>query len=212
MMNIFQESIQQYKELPYKGCREIVFSNGGHLFACQHQTFIHVFKFFTAECPSNYVFKAHMGHVRSISWLDDDTGFVTSALDATINCWKLNPEEKEDNPVWGYKLKNVDFTCVKAYKPESETKSDSKTVPIIYATGQDKTLREICQGKDKSRFEQNVTLNQIECLKDRRAFFAGVSEPSRTGSVQVIAYPWDKIYEIQAHSQRVERIRISHDN
>ena len=93
MMNVFQDSIQQYKELPYKGCREIVFSNGGHLFACQFQTFVHVFKFFTAECPVNYIFKAHQGHVRSIAWLDDDTGFVTSALDASIMCWKLNPSD-----------------------------------------------------------------------------------------------------------------------
>lgn len=69
MMNIFQDSIQQYKDLPIKQCREIVFSNGGHLFACQFATFIHVYKFYTAENPSEYIFKAHIGPIRSIAWL-----------------------------------------------------------------------------------------------------------------------------------------------
>jgi hypothetical protein len=34
MMNIFSKKLSTYKEIPIKGCREIRFSNGGHLFAC----------------------------------------------------------------------------------------------------------------------------------------------------------------------------------
>ena len=112
-------------------------------------------------------------------------------------CWKLNPSEGQDNPVWIYKLKNVDFTCVKTYKPE-----EPKAEPLVYATGQDKNLREI-NGKevngrmqDVSRLEQNITLNQLEIMRDRKAFFAGVGETSKPGSIQVIAYPWEKIFEI----------------
>ena len=167
------------------------------MFACQHQTSIHVFKFFTAECPVNYIFKGHQGHIRSISWLEDDTGFVTSALDASIMVWKLNPGEGQENPVWQYKLKNVDFTCVRAFKPDNDVKAE----PLVYATGQDKTLREITRPgdgrkQDVSRLEQNIILNQIEIMRDRKAVFAGVGEASKPGSVQVIVYPWDKIFEI----------------
>ena len=46
MMNVFKNSVEPYptdnggKEINVKQCREIVFSHGGHLFACQNQTFI----------------------------------------------------------------------------------------------------------------------------------------------------------------------------
>lgn len=34
MMNVFQKTLKTFKEIPIKLCREIRFSNGGHLFAC----------------------------------------------------------------------------------------------------------------------------------------------------------------------------------
>ena len=111
--------------------------------------------------------------------------------------WKLNPGEGQDNPVWQYKLKHVDFTCVKTFKPDNEAKAE----PLVYATGTDKSLREITRpmdGKkqDLSRLEQNITLNQVEIMRDRKAFFTGVGETSKPGSVQVLVYPWEKIFEI----------------
>jgi len=34
LMNLFEKSLITYKELAVKSCSEIVFSHGGHLFAC----------------------------------------------------------------------------------------------------------------------------------------------------------------------------------
>lgn len=45
-----------------------------------------------------------------------------------------------------------------------------------------------------------------------RAFFAGVAEDDKPGCIQVLKYPFEKIYEAQAHSLPVERLRISFDN
>lgn len=98
MMNVFQNDLQPYKDIPIKQCREIVFSNGGHLFACQNQGIICIFKFYTAENPSDYVFKKHTALIRSIAWLDDDTGFISAAWDSTIYLWKLDSKV----PVWEY--------------------------------------------------------------------------------------------------------------
>ena len=66
MMNVFQKSLKTFKEIPIKGCREIRFSNGGHLFACTSQHNICVYKFYTAECPPEFNYKAHIGKVRCI--------------------------------------------------------------------------------------------------------------------------------------------------
>lgn len=122
--------------------------------------------------------------------------------------WTLKPKEDEKNPVWSKKLQNVEFTCLKAFKPEE------KKPPLVFATGMDKSIREFQGGEEIQRFEQNVNLNQIEMLHNGRAFFTGVNEQNKPGSVQVIMYPFQKgkIFEVQAHAQTVNRIRISYDN
>lgn len=206
---MFADTIQQYKDIPIKQCREIVFSNGGHLFACMLVNFIHVYNFYTAQNPVQYVFKAHTGAIRSICWFPDDTGFVSSAFDTTIYYWTLNPKKDEQNPVWGLTVPNVDFTSLKVFKPEGE-----KGQPSIFATGMDKSIREIKNGKEIRIFEQSVNLSQIEMMFNEKAFFTGVTEANKPGSVQVVMYPFQrgKVTEIQAHAQTVNRIRISYDN
>ena len=99
------------------------------------------------------MFKAHLGLIRSIAWLEDDTGFISSGWDASIYMWKLNLDEGETNPIWDYKLKNVNFTCVQSFRAEG-----SKD-PCVYATGTDKSIRELTKGEEERRYEQSVTLN-----------------------------------------------------
>jgi len=83
MMNVFSKNLKPFKELPIKGCRDIRFSNGGHLFACTSQNKVAIYKFYTAEQPSEYNFeKAHIGKVKCIQWLDDDSGFISGGYDA----------------------------------------------------------------------------------------------------------------------------------
>jgi len=66
LMNVFARNIKKYHELTIKACREIRFSNGGHLFACANQHSIEVFRFYTGERPEEYVFKEHQGKVKCI--------------------------------------------------------------------------------------------------------------------------------------------------
>mmetsp|Transcript_40676 Transcript_40676/g.29297 ORF Transcript_40676/g.29297 Transcript_40676/m.29297 type:complete len:181 (+) Transcript_40676:965-1507(+) len=40
MMNIFSRSLKEYFSIPIKNCKEIKFSHGGHLFACQRGSLI----------------------------------------------------------------------------------------------------------------------------------------------------------------------------
>lgn len=52
MMNVYSRNIKTFKEIPIKACKEIKFSNGGHLFACANGHGVNVFKFYAAECPN----------------------------------------------------------------------------------------------------------------------------------------------------------------
>ena len=52
-------------------------------------------------------------------------------------------------------------------------------------------------------------------MHNRRAFFCGVAEQKKPGSIQVLGYPFSKtcqMFEIQAHALPVERLRVSYDN
>ena len=50
-------------------------------------------------------------------------------------------------------------------------------------------------------------------MHQRRALFAGINETNKPGSIQVLRYaPFHKVFEIQAHSLPVERLKISYDN
>ncbi len=117
-----------------------------------------MYKFYTAEMPPEYNFeRAHIGKVKCIQWLDDDSGFISGGYDANIFLWKLHVdpiqsrEQKETNPVFEYKQKNVIFSCV-AYKPDTKYS--------IYAVGTDKSLKEIESGKEKyPRYESNVNIS-----------------------------------------------------
>ena len=53
MMNVLSSSISEYHSIPMKSCREIRFSNGGHMFAAGVGSYTHVYNFYTVECPTN---------------------------------------------------------------------------------------------------------------------------------------------------------------
>ena len=81
MMNVLSNMIVEFNSFVLKQCQEIKFSHGGHLFACSVGLgAIHIFNFYTAECPQNMVCKGHLNKVRSIDWFEDDTGFASCDL------------------------------------------------------------------------------------------------------------------------------------
>ena len=49
-------------------------------------------------------------------------------------------------------------------------------------------------------------------LHGGRALFAGVAENDKPGSIQVINLNFERLFEIQAHSLPVERLRVAFDN
>ena len=101
MMNVFSTSssskgLKPYNTIAIKACREIRFSNGGQLFACASQSNINVYKFYTGENTQDMIYKAHLGPVRCLHWLDDDSGFISGGWDGNVYAWKLMIEKRND--------------------------------------------------------------------------------------------------------------------
>jgi WD40 repeat protein len=59
------------------------------MFAASNGHIIQVFNFYTGENLANMQFKAHTGKVRSITWAEDDLGFVSAAMDGTVYEWRF---------------------------------------------------------------------------------------------------------------------------
>lgn len=155
MMNVFQKSLKSYQTIAIKGCREIRFSNGGHLFACASQSNINVYKFYTGENTQDMIYKAHLGPVRCLHWFDDDSGFISGGWDGNVFAWKLYTDKKEPkdvNPKSQFTIKNFQFACV-ANKPDSKS--------IVYAAGIDKTIKRIDDGNLTLTYEAGANISQI---------------------------------------------------
>ena len=86
--------------------------------------------------------------MRAISWLEDDTGFVSVSADNTLMYWKLKLDPNDPpNPQWIYNKPLISFTSCQAFKEEQD-----KGPPKIVAfgtSGKDGTIREITEGKDR---------------------------------------------------------------
>jgi WD40 repeat protein len=118
------------------------------MFACQSLSSVVVYKFYTWDKPKDWDFRKHSGFIRSISWLEDDSGFASCGYDEIVCLWKLNPEcseeEKKNNPNWQLMYESPYSDANKTdYTHVSVSKTDNDKHPIIYACGADNIIREI---------------------------------------------------------------------
>lgn len=86
--NLRADKLHKFKEWPIKGCCDIKFSNGGHLFAavCENKE-VRIFDFYKTECPEAMQFDAQK--VACIDWYENDMGFTTCGLDGNIYFFDL---------------------------------------------------------------------------------------------------------------------------
>ena len=111
MMNVLSNSMSEYHNIAIKGCREIRFSNGGHLFAAGAGMRTHVYNFYTSDCPSNMMCIGHIGTIMNIDWFEDDSGFTDCCSMGLVSFYDLEYQRLEQN-----RIKDDDFkrnkTCI----------------------------------------------------------------------------------------------------
>jgi len=67
----------------------------------------------------------HEGHIKTLTWNEDDSGFVTTGIDRHFGVWqlpKLKPEHMEHKiaPVWKYEQPLFKFYSTCIIKVETE--------------------------------------------------------------------------------------------
>jgi len=190
MMNVLSSSIKEFNSVQMKNCREVRFSNGGHLFAAGGMNQgIYVFNFYTGECPSNMQCKGH-ATVRGIDWFEDDSGFCSTGGDSAY-FYNLAYQRKNKSRIVDRDciIKNSQFFGI-AKIPDGKNEN-------ALVVGNDKMIRFT---NDQNNFsDAKVVISQIQMLASGKYFFCGVGQDNKPGSVQIWKFPLEKINEIQAH-------------
>ena len=82
----------------------------------------------------------------------------------------------------------------------------------LYSVGIDGYIKEIEQGKEKHKIDAGSSLSQIVMTKNQKALFVGTAEKDSPGCVQIYKISFERIWDIQAHSKPIERMKLSFCN
>ena len=199
-INLVENKLVVYKELPLKNCKEIKFCNGGQMVAVASGNIIHVFNFYTGECPPHFIFKGQETNITSLHWKVDDTGFYSSNWNGIIERANLSNGASE----MIYSLKGTKISCVLEVvgKPS-----------IVYAGTSDRQIRSFRDNTPLAVMDAGATLGNLIVTKGRDYMFAGVEEKQKPGPIRVYKYPLNGDFgEVEAHSSEIKRIRLSYNN
>lgn len=170
LFNVLSKSLQQFKNIQVKGCTEIKFSNGGHLFAAAYgNNATYVFNFYTNENPPNFQCKGHIQKVRAIDWFDDDMGFVSAGQGGDVFFWELlNVKEGSTRLTEkDFTQKNVQMTGVVNIPGRQHE---------VYCVGSDGKIWNTNMPKDP--YEAGTQISQVCMTHNGKALFAGTGEPN----------------------------------
>lgn len=216
MMNIIPNNhIKMYYNIPFKSCKEIKYSNGGHFFAVVNGTSpnfqtIHVFNTYTGE--NTFTLKGHNARVRCLYWSKDDTVLVSAGADGMICVFTLGFNGEMNKVTTSYS-KSVNFTC-------ATLTNDNK---MIFAVGHstqignnERFLKEVSiDGSSENRKDMGITLSQIAFPTSNKLLFAGISDPDHSaGAIRCYKFPLTgHCTEYQAHDEKgIEKMRVSYDD
>ncbi|TPX41520.1 hypothetical protein SeMB42_g05538 [Synchytrium endobioticum] len=196
LMNVLMDDLRLYKEFAVRACREVRFSNGGHLFAAAHGNAIQVFNTWTFDIVA--VLKGHNGKVRSLHWTPDDQFLVSAGSDGAVYTWSVLDSKRESEHI----LKGCGYSSAVC------TSNGKK----IYAVGSDRMLKQITDSAVTCEIDCGLVLTQIILSHSGRMMFAGTS----SGTVRSMKYPLSgdasDYQEHEAHSGAVTRFRVSYDD
>lgn len=194
-----------------KNCREVKFSNGGHMFAAAHgSSYVYIYNFYTGENPTNLQCKGHQQKVRGIDWFEDDMGFTSTALDGFVffydlQAWKETTQRNSDKDPTFKRPNNQTFTGFTDIVNIPGSNYDALVVggsQMIYRTSE-----------ASNPVNAGSNISQVKILASTKAFFAGKGDENRPGAIQIWKFPMERLNEVQAHGPGgVERMRISYDN
>ncbi|CAF1015427.1 unnamed protein product, partial [Adineta ricciae] len=194
---ILIDDFRLFKDIPIRGCREALFSNGGHLFAAVHGNVIQIYSTITADHVTSL--KGHNGKVRQLVWSPDDARLFSCGMDGAVYEWEVTTSKRLHEAV----LKACGYTGL-------GISADAKTV---FAVGTDRKIKEIYETQQIVRelpiTPDDVQPTSIAISHTGKSLLVGTSK----GTVRSYAFPLSKpddFTEYVGHVGMINRLRITY--
>jgi WD40 repeat protein len=204
LYNVLLGALRPFKEMPVKNCRELQFSNGGHVFACVSGISVHVYSTHTFE--QLHIFNGHIAPVTRLTWSRDDHYLYSAGADGGVYGWHLDSNSRLDDTQ--HITKQCAYAGLVVDNPE---KGFDPTGPFA-ACGNDCKLRMIKSGEEVLALETGEQLTALQLSNNNKILFAG----TRRGAIRAYAWPLTpgpaEYTEVACHHGAVTRLRISHDD
>lgn len=94
LFNILQNKLRQFREMPIKNCKEVRFSNGGHLWAAASTLTVLVYD--AKNFQQLYTFQGHMMSVKKLIWGPSDAMLFSAGMDGCVYGWLIGTEARID--------------------------------------------------------------------------------------------------------------------
>ena len=161
LFNVLIEDLRQYQEFPVKACKQVKFSNGGHLFAAVNVSNIVIYSTYTFEKLG--VLISHTALVKSICWSPDDMKLASAGIDGAVYEWSLQGYSRVEENV----SRNVHYSCVVYNQAGSG----------VVACGDDRKITEFI--KSSAMREVNIPSSRVQQLlisNSDKVLVAGTAE------------------------------------
>eukprot|EP01065_Artemidia_motanka_P016450 TRINITY_DN20120_c0_g1_i1.p1 TRINITY_DN20120_c0_g1~~TRINITY_DN20120_c0_g1_i1.p1 ORF type:complete len:1373 (+),score=591.17 TRINITY_DN20120_c0_g1_i1:104-4222(+) len=109
MYNVLVDDLQFCQDFPVKHCKELRFSQGGHLFAAAVVTKIYIFHTYNFNCVASLT--GHQSMVKSLCWTHNDQFILSAGFEGAVIEWRVETMQKTEteHPV----QKAVAYSCVR---------------------------------------------------------------------------------------------------
>ena len=203
LMNILMDDIRGYKDFSIKGCTEVKFSNGGQYFAAINASAVQIYETYTFNNIATL--RGHTAKVTSLWWYFDDSKLITSSTDNSVLVWNIH---------------NNSRTQEHQHKGCSYLSACLDNKQLLYASGNDDTLKIIQKGKVKNTIDLPICCTSLQLTnssltttqQQENLLFAATN----AGILLLFKLDDDdnnnEITQIQAHHQPITRMRISNDD
>ena len=215
-MNLYGDSIQQFKEFTLRSVTDVKFSVGGQYFAVVHANSIQLYNTYTCENTFFGQLRGHSQKVKSIQWASPDiryptdTRIVSCATDGSVIDWSITELKKE----WDHMDRKYQYHAVASdhekilvvgtpAPSQSDAKWKVKLREIDITNMHGDTIQQDYEFSD-------IFINNIVLAPKHRLLFGGCQD----GSIKLMTFPLQGGLmdpPILAHAGAVTKIALSHD-
>lgn len=115
--------------------------------------------------------------------MDDDSALASSAMDHTLNVWKVSGDADANRDPLVAEKKATNFIAMAVFKVYDEKGAKQLT----FASAQDGNVYVFENKQTNIIYEAGSSFSQVVVLRGQRALIGGTADP-RPGSLQVISY------------------------